>query len=942
MKLTICEKIMLHLLRYDKYQDQLEVPIETTQEGIANEVGVFQSLVSRVIKKSIKDELIFEKLAHIGDEVRRRKAYFLTSNGSYHAKNLHKNIENETIKVKDFDGEIKNMKVSEAIGYLEQKLNKEVFIMQLINIIKDDIADFNILGEKKEKKSVIEKIGVAIRTELFGREEEKEALKKIFDETLNSFGKTVLIEGEIGVGTSRLAYELADYAVSNGAKLLYGKCFHSNFPYPFLPFKEAIGEHVTLDVKEEEIKELPMGLIPVSTFEKVNVAPEIISIFSPDTELISTFSNYTEKYEKHGIGHARIFETITQIIIRLARKRPIFLLIEDIQWADRASLQLLIYLARNIKTSKVLICLTHNPEYHEEKAVVEAIKKIGELANKFILENFKLKETELFIKALLSRDDVPSAFIELVHKESDGNPFFIEEIVKTFKPEDIAVKEKKLEIPKTVKDIMLRQINKFESDVLEVLRFSSVIGTSFEFRILKECSSFEEKKLLDIIEKLIENKLIKEKEVEDRLFYFFTQPKVRELIYEDMTLGKKMYIHKKVAEAFEKFYPKEVNKIAEHFYIAKEPNGIKYILSAAEKSMSLYANDDAIRFYKCALSLMKEKNSTLLEKLGDLYMLTGEPKNAKIEYLEAKEYASEEKKRELLIKIGIADEKNFNFDDALEILKEAVKGCESANDSFNLCKAYNSLGALCRKMGKYEIAIDYLSKSLVLADRNKEEKEKAIAYQNFGNTCYVIGDFEEAIVCYGKALKFFIKTKELLGLSIMYNNIGACYANQGVWVKAIRNLKKSLNAKEKIGDIAGMATTISNMGSIYCNIGDLEKALKFYEKSLKTFEKIGDKDGIASAYGNIGTIYRDMGKLDEALAYYEKCIELRKKTSSEIGLIQAYNNIGELYVKKGENEKALEYWKKSIELRKKLDISGIDVFDSFASVGEVYLIEDFY
>ncbi|MEW5760313.1 MAG: tetratricopeptide repeat protein [Candidatus Thermoplasmatota archaeon] len=968
IRLTVGEKILLHLLGFEKFKEKLNVPIGVTQEGISDITKTPQGDVSRALKKVINEGLVLEKSAHVADGIRRRKVYFLTEKGSFQAKNLYKNIGDEIIKLKEEDGSLVEMKMLSALDCAEKKFNRKFFILELLNTISNGMLELESLkvAESVKEKEIAEKIGIAINAPIFGREKEIDEMKKIFDEVLIGKGRVLLITGEFGIGTTRLAYELALYAISKGAQFLYGRCFDSEFPYPYLPIREALKEYFStvekVDVEKEEMGFMPMGLIPLSGFEEVPIAPETIPLYIPKSE--TKASTHTEKYTMQNIGQGRVFETLTQIIMRMSRKKPIFILIDDLQWADTASLQLLSYIGRNIKNSNVLICMTYNPELHKEKAITDFLLKmekekiyrkfslnrldrsaVASLTNELVMHSTFVSLADFDkLTSLTMKDELPDSFIELVYKETDGNPLFIEELLKTFSFEEYKEgKIVKLKVPETVKEVILRQINKLRKDDIEVLRWSSVLGNEFEYSVLKSACDFDEKKVLASIEELVNAKLIGEKIENGNLFYFFEHPKIREVIYDSLLFAKKKYMHKKVGEFYEKFYPKELHKIAENFYLANEPKSVDYLINAGNMAMSVYANHDAIRFYSSALSIMSGKeNWEIIEKLGDLYVLTGELETARANYTNAIKYSPEKMKNWLLLKIGATYEKEGKLEKALENYKKVLAEFEKAKDSIGICRTNNRIGTVYRQKFEYEKSMEYHAKSLFFAEKIDDKGEKARANHNLGSVYYATGDWKEAIECYEKALRVFKELKETVGIAIMHNNIGAAYASEGIWTNAIEHLRKSLEIKEKIGDTMGLAISTNNIASVYCNIGNLDNALEFYKEGLKILEKIGNEYGIALSYNNISIVYRDLGYIDDALEYSKKCLEFMEKIGINTGLIQAYNNIGEIYARKGEKKKALEYWGKSLEIREKISSFGTDVFDSFASVGEVYVIEELY
>ena len=257
----------------------------------------------------------------------------------------------------------------------------------------------------------------------------------------------------------------------------------------------------------------------------------------------------------------RIFESLKELIRALANRKPLLFLLEDVHWIDRFSQDMLKYLFTEERLAPAMFVTLFRDEYTHSK---ELIEKGGTLID---LNRLTRPDAQKLMCARLNADEVPNNLAELIYKRSEGNPFFIEELVKTLIDKNIvAVKKQKLEIlksdfesilPETVQGVIMARIDRLEEKLKDVLYSASVIGREFDKSLLKEI--LKKKEAVDpSLTELLSLELILEKEEAKELGYLFKHYLIQEVAYNTILQKKRRELHKLIAQAIEKVYAEKL------------------------------------------------------------------------------------------------------------------------------------------------------------------------------------------------------------------------------------------------------------------------------------------------------------------------------------------------------------------------------------------------
>jgi hypothetical protein len=391
-----------------------------------------------------------------------------------------------------------------------------------------------------------------------GRAEHLATLRARYAEAAAGRHEFVLIAGEPGIGKTRLATEFAGHAHRDGATVLYGR----NDPealIPYQPFLTALQHYVAH-------RDPPAELVEAARF-----IPAARETLTEDPE--------TRRY--------RLFEGVAQMLALAARERPVVLLLDDLHWADPSTTLLLGHLLQEAAPLRLLVVGTAR-QYDNEL--------LTRLRRRPSFERIELAGlTRDETRALVARDDVSSQFVARLTEETDGNPFFIEETLRTLP----ALEERALSrvaVPEGVKEMISRRLRQL-SDT-GVLKVASVIGRRFDLDLLDRLTDEPTDRILEVLEEATTAGLIREAGELDR--FAFAHALVRDTLYESQSTSRRVRLHRRIGEALEAGPAPNPAQLAHHFHEGRAPQAVGYALAAAEQANAALAYDEAAEHYRRA------------------------------------------------------------------------------------------------------------------------------------------------------------------------------------------------------------------------------------------------------------------------------------------------------------------------------------------------------
>ena len=473
------------------------------------------------------------------------------------------------------------------------------------------------------------------RTAYVGREEERTELRRLLEQAAAGRGGLVVIGGEPGVGKTRLTEELVREAQALGCLTLVGHCYEASGTPPYIPFVEIL-EHASKVVPRSAFREALGDAAP----EVARMMPELRRIFPdlpPPTELPP---DQQRRF---------VFNAYGEFSDRACRVMPIVTVYEDLHWADEPSVQLLRHLAPQVATQPMLMVGTYRDvELDVNRPFARELEVLlrERLATRIALRRLPEGDVGTMLESL-GGPDVPAGLARVVFKETEGNPFFVEEVFQHLSEEDRLfgddgkwkpdLRLDDLRVPEGVRLVIGRRLERVSEETRKALTTGAVIGRNFDLQLLEAAGKGDEEDLLDALEEAERAQLVSSTTSGRDIRYTFAHELIRQTLIENLSLPRRQRLHLRIAGALEELHggapDKVASTLAHHFYqagaAADDETTLRYLILAADHAQESAAFEEALEHLDRALSfeedLATRQRADLLARRGRAFRSLGRP-----------------------------------------------------------------------------------------------------------------------------------------------------------------------------------------------------------------------------------------------------------------------------------------------------------------------------
>jgi len=856
-------------------------------------------------------------------------------------------------------------------------IDRNIFNVMRTKYIISELPEQHFKGFKEKiQVSLLERkkeYEITYDGKLIGRQIELKKLKEAFEPVKNNlFGGILYVHGIAGIGKSRFVNELKKQVERDKNKKFnwfYLPCdqiLRKSFN-PFISFLKdyfSQSEEYSKQINESNFEN---KLEKIILLTKKNV---IKTELRRTKSILGAMINHHWKntiYEQLD-GKGRFENTlyaVKNLIKAESLQKPVILELEDGHWIDNDSRKLIEVLTRNIEKYPIFIIsacrlLDDGSQFNLD------LKNV--LQKNIILKHLDKESSRKLMDFKFNRK-APNKLFNLIFQKSEGNPFYIEQIILFLLENDLLnekhnLKKKEFKIPKTINSIIIARIDRLTEKLKELVQTASVLGREFAVTIL---SAMLDNKGID--KELLEGENEKIWSALTELEYIFKHALIRETVYE-MQLKKNLRnLHKIAAETFEEIYKDDLRQVyeelANHYEKAEIQNkAIVFLEKAGDEAKKNYNNFQALELYerlmkyrlteKLRIDTMRKKGDvldligkwdeaedifrraiTLSEKIQDkqrIAKLCGDygtqlrlkGDKAAIKYLKKQLSINTELRHKKGVSVALGSIGNYylshsDYPKAKDSYQQQLDIDKEINDFEGIATAKLHIGLIYLDQGNYELAKVCFEKSLSIFGKQQHKKGLSMALGNMGNMNYFQSNYKEAMKYYEQLLEISIQIGNKNGVSIALGNIGLIHNIQRNFAKALEFQKNRLDIDEELGNKSGIAISNSNIGQIFMDQGKFPKALEYLEKSLKMYKILENKEGLALVVGNIGGIYYYQGDYKKALENFgiKLIISRELKNAREISI--ALLNIGIIFMEKGIYNKAFEYFDESMTIRQNLD-----------------------
>jgi serine/threonine protein kinase len=513
------------------------------------------------------------------------------------------------------------------VGPLTYRYTKDRFRYRELNKINlKGKKKFELLSSKEEVDQPEFQSDQMIYSDMVDRDKELDRLKLHLLKVINGEGSIVSIIGEAGMGKSRLITELKKMKEIEKVTLFEGKALSISKKFRYHPIIDIL--KIWADISEEENETDALIKLERAVYNTCSQGAAEIFPFAAALMGMKPVGKHAERIQ--GIEDREmkklIMKYMRELMVKSAEQHPLVFIIENLHWADISSIQLLESFFRLAEKHPIFFINALRPGYKEtgDHAVKTADLGCSRIHTKIYLQPLETKECEILIRILVRVDHIPPGTAAAITKRTEGNPFFIKEMVQSLLDEgaakvtggkfNLTEKFESVTIPKTIQDVLMARIDKLDILTKTLLKEASVIGRCFFHKVLAEVTETPEN-IDKRLQYLKEAQIIRERTRLGEIEYLFKHPLIREAAYESLLLKKKKYLHLKVAAAIGSVFPGKLSEfygmLSMHYFRSENPGKAReYLIKAGEEALKPEVSKEAFNYYIDALDLYLVKVGT--------------------------------------------------------------------------------------------------------------------------------------------------------------------------------------------------------------------------------------------------------------------------------------------------------------------------------------------
>lgn len=709
------------------------------------------------------------------------------------------------------------------------------------------------------------------------RRGEIDVLQRALEQARSGRGETLVLSGEAGVGKSRLIAEVCAHADGLGFLSLQGKCFEPDTALPYAPLIDVLRTYLA-GKPPEALASLPgvatpelERLVPALTSPLPSLAPPPAASQEPEQE------------------KRRLFHALTQFILGQSGADHVLLVVDDLHWSDETSLEFLLSLARRAPDHPLLLVLS----YRSEEIGLGLRHFLAELdrerlAREIVLKPLTRGGVGAMLRAIFAQQEhsVRGAFVDALFTLTEGNPFFVEEVLKALAVTgDLTTGEglwsserlDDVRIPRSVQDAVLRRLVRASAPAQRVLTLAAVAGPRFDFSLLQRIAGQDEAELLQHIKELVAAQLVVEESAE---CFAFRHALTRQAIYGQLLVRERQALHRTIVETIEQLHAGSADAhlpdLAYHAFAAGLwEKALQYARRMGEQALAMHAPQAAIeqftRAIEAARRLGQPPAPELLRARGQAYDIRGEFERAQDDYVAALDSARAAgdtgAEWQGLLALGFLWLAR-DYAPAGGYLRQALELASHMEDPVRLAKSLNRLGNWHANMDQPHQAQDLHRQALAIFRDVGDQPGIAQTLDLLAVATFFRGDRRGALAYLEEAATHFRALGDLRGLVSVLATLGRLRCSSRVFDtlplapprpgQAVGECEEALTIAREIGWRAGEAYVLCGLAACLAAEGDYERTQAAAREGIAIAKEIEHRGWLALAHSSLGTLYLDL------------------------------------------------------------------------------------
>jgi class 3 adenylate cyclase len=775
---------------------------------------------------------------------------------------------------------------------------------------------------------------------LIGREYETGALIKMYHQLSESQGGVVVVAGDAGLGKSRLISDFRKHVNKEEAEkevkplwlfgrgLSYRQHFANRLFVDILHSYLQLPENPDTTLVKMRLQAMGEELFGVRAGEVVPYLGRMLGIKLDDDEASANLPPTDPQ-----ILQQRTFLAMGEWVEILATKQPVILVFEDLHWADPSSVDLIEYLFTLTMYHPVLIICVTRPDrastFWEVKT--RSAQYYPENFEDLLLWPLNDEESRQLIKHLLKLEEMPEAMENLLLSRAEGNPLFLEEVLRSLIEEEAIIHEDShwhitrpvtdIDIPNTLQGVLTARIDRLDEKVKRVLQIAAVIGRVFPHFVLAPVvgdadvleTALEELELAELIE-------IRTREPEPE--YLFKHVLTYETAYNSLLHEQRKIIHKQIADHMARLYwqlgEEYAPNVAEHYYRSETwPRAMRYLHRAAEAAIQSFANQEAVKYYTRALEVADiigpeaDQAEILAIYEGRARMLTrmGEPQKAiddfEVMLAKAKKVGDEPAQMRALNGIGALLANHFDFTRASEFFHQALEVARRIGDERGIADTLSQLGNFYYEMGQLNPATQCYKEASEIGNALGDENRRVEADDGLAKILLEQGEIDACLERYQE----IIDTRRLLGyrtgLMTSLSSVLMAQIFTAEFQAADETAEEVLSLHEKSGYLYRVPFIKYYQAFAQLQQGELGLASENLREGLRVAQEQEQTAWQAFGLAWLTFYYLIIGLNDQGLEQAEKSVDIAQKLGSALYEMRAHTAQGAAYRYLGRHQEAI-------------------------------------
>ncbi len=770
-------------------------------------------------------------------------------------------------------------------------------------------------------------------TPFVGRDRELQLLLECFEHARAGDGQVVFIVGEPGIGKSRLLLEFRR-RLGDEATWLEGRSMSFGRAMAFHPLIDMLRRNFRIEEGDTEgtiVTKVERGVLRLGEDLRPTL-PYLRYLLSvdPGDPAVLTMDPQQRRGE--------IFDALRRLTVRAAEVRPQVAVYEDGHWMDQATEEYLLFTADSIPTNRVLCILTYRSAY---------VHPFGERTyhTRMALNHLSTEHSIAMAQAMLATERLPEALQTLIVRKAEGNPFFVEEVVKSLleigalrRVSDGYVLAKRLDeivVPDTIQDVIMARIDRLQEAPKRTLQLASVIGREFARRLLDRLTEIQAR-TEEVLRELKAIEMIYEKSLFPELAYMFKHALTHEVAYNSLLVQRRKELHRLIAIAIEELYADRLTDqfevLAYHFTKGEEwAKALEYLLKAADKAAHAFATREAVVLYDQALEAAGPLGTAVDARIlmsihqakSNLYFVLSDFERSRAEgerlLTLARQAQDREREGAALVRMAYASRWAHDFDRALASARQAIAVGEEADAKSALAGGLFITGVIHSSIGRLDQAKDEYNRALTVSRAGGDVLHQSFSLSYVGLLKNWAGEYAEASGFLSEALPIAREHHLLVPLLNSFFAYGLTLTGQGHYDAALATFEEGLDLSEKVGNEVYHHRLLNGLGWLYIELGDLDRALGLNRQSAEGARKRGDHEVIANAELNLGDIFLANGDLALAQEYLDGVSRLVNDPATSDWQKWRYSmhlfvSLGESWLARGDAAKAQAFVKQCLEI----------------------------